>query len=251
MNILSIETATACQSVALLRGDDVAASRSHRVEGSHAKWIIPTMDAVLRSAGLTVRELDGLALSIGPGSFTGLRVGLATMLGLRAVTGVPLVAVPTLEAMAWNVRDVGPDVCPMIKARSGEAYWAIYRWTRGDRLLQIQEPRVGPVDLIPRSLASATVVLGDGWVAHGARLRALMAAGPVQIRQAQGGALLPSAVSVARAARGRLERGEVLQPGASPLYVQRTDAELAWERGSLARRRARTERRRSGAAPSR
>lgn len=253
MNILAVETATARQSVAVLRGDEVAACLEKDAEGSHARWIIPTLDAVLKTAGLTVRDLDGLAVSIGPGSFTGLRVGLATALGLRAVTGVPLIGVPTLEAMAWRVPEVGPDVCPIIKARTGEAYWAVYRWTRGNLLVRVQEARVGPVALIPASLAPArpTVMLGDGWLAYEPQLRPLCAAGAAWIRQAPAERVLTSAVSVARAAMGRLERGETLPRGFSPQYLQRSEAELSRERARVAQRRVRGARRIGDAAPSR
>ncbi len=251
MNILAVETATPCQSVALVRGHDVAACLEKHAEGSHAKWIIPILDGVLKTAGLTVQDLDGIAVSIGPGSFTGLRVGLATVLGLRAVTKVPLVAVPTLEAMAWNVREEGPDLCPIIKARANEAYWAVYRWTSGDRLVQVQEARFGPVELIPPCLLRPTVLLGDGWRAYETRLRPLLAAGPARIRQAPADGMLPSAVSVARAALGRLERGEVLPYGFSPEYVQRSEAELKWEGARSAPRPTGRARRASGAAPSR
>lgn len=251
MKVLAVETATACQSVALLRGDDVVACLDRQAEGSHAKWIIPTLDAVLKTAGLTVRDLDGLAVSIGPGSFTGLRVGLATMLGLRAVTKAPLVAVPTLEAMAWNLREVGLDLCPIIKARAGEAYWALYRWTQGTRLVEVQEARVGRVELIPASLVRPTVALGDGWLAYEHQLRPLLAAGPARFRDAPAERVLPSAVSVARAALERLERNDILPRGLSPQYVQRAEAELNRERARVAQPRAGGTRRVGGAAPSR
>lgn len=253
MNVLAVETATWRQSVALLRRDDVAGSLETQAEGSHAKWIIPSLHAILKTAGLTLRELDGLAVSIGPGSFSGLRVGLATVLGLRAVTGVPLVAVPTLEAMAWNVREVGPDLCPILKARTGEAYWALYRWTPGQGLAQVQEALVGPVERIPQSLGAArpVVMLGDGWIAYEARLRALLAGGPASIRDAPPDRLLPSAVSVARAALGRLERGEILARGGAPQYVQRSEAELTRGRAGGAGRRAGRAGTARKAAPSR
>ncbi len=250
MNVLAIETATPCHSVALLRGHEVAACVERHADGSHAKWIIPTVDVVLKTAGLTVRDVGGIAVSIGPGSFTGLRVGLATALGLRAVNKVPLVAVPTLEALAWNVREEGQDVCPILKARAGEAYWAVYRWTPEGRPVQVQEARVGPLELIPASLSRTTVVLGDGWLAYEARLRALFAAGPGRVRPAPAKRLLPSAISVGRAALGRLERGEVESGGLSPQYVQRSEAELNWERARSAPRRGGRVRKVGGAAPS-
>ena len=103
-HVLAIDTATAWQSVALLRDERVLALAEQNAEGSHARSLMRAIDRVMKEAGLTLRDLKGLALSIGPGSFTGLRVGLATMLGFRSVLGTPLALVPTLEAMAWNLR---------------------------------------------------------------------------------------------------------------------------------------------------
>src|SRR5688572_23542415 len=115
MKILAVDTATSCQSVAVLKGESVLAHVEQNAQGSHAKWIVPSIDAALRAAGLEIHEMNGFAVSIGPGSFTGLRVGLATLLGFRTVLGTPLVAVPTLEAMAWSVRTTEGTVCPILK----------------------------------------------------------------------------------------------------------------------------------------
>lgn len=70
-----------------------------------------------------MRDLQGFAVSIGPGSFTGLRVGLATVLGFRAVLGTSIISVPTLEAMAWNLRDGQGVLVPVLKSRHNEVYW--------------------------------------------------------------------------------------------------------------------------------
>src|SRR5690242_7052400 len=104
MKILAIETATAWQCVALLDGERVVGRRDQDAAGSHARLLLPAIDRLLSEAGLRPAQLDGLVVSIGPGSFTGLRVGLATALGIRTIAGLPLVAVPTLEGMAWNQR---------------------------------------------------------------------------------------------------------------------------------------------------
>ena len=104
MKLLAVETATTRLSVALLDGKQAVARVDKEAEGQHAKHLIPAIDHVLRASGLTLPELQGLAVSIGPGSFTGLRVGLATVMGFRMVTGLPLAVVPTLEALAWNLR---------------------------------------------------------------------------------------------------------------------------------------------------
>ncbi|HQW91363.1 MAG TPA: tRNA (adenosine(37)-N6)-threonylcarbamoyltransferase complex dimerization subunit type 1 TsaB, partial [Nitrospira sp.] len=133
-HLLAIDTATAWQSVALLQDDQVLALLEQDAEGSHARSLMGAIDRLLRGAGLSLKDLQALAVSIGPGSFTGLRVGLATMLGFRAVLGTPIVTVPTLEAMAWNLRDVKGVLVPVLKSRHNEVYWAAYEWLPGTGL---------------------------------------------------------------------------------------------------------------------
>src|SRR4029078_296602 len=146
MKILAVETATAWQSVALLDGERVIARHHQDAAGSHAqlalpalerviarhdqdaagphaKLLLPAIDRLFSESGCLPAQLDGLVVSIGPGSFTGLRVGLSTVLGIRTITQLPLVLVPTLEGMAWNLCDVELPLCPVINSRRGEVYW--------------------------------------------------------------------------------------------------------------------------------
>ena len=134
MKILAVDTATSYQSVAILEDEVVLAYVEQDAQGSHAKWLVLSIDTALRAAGLQLRNMNGLAVSIGPGSFTGLRVGLGTLLAFRTVLGTPLVAVPTLEAMAWNMRTTEGTICPILKSRKNEIYWAMYRWMPDHRL---------------------------------------------------------------------------------------------------------------------
>ena len=115
MKVLAVETATAWQSVAILRRGTGTCPLRPGCAGSHARLLLPAIDRVLSEAGVVPGKLDGLVVSIGPGSFTGLRVGLSAVLGIRTVTQVPLVVVPTLEGMAWNLRDAAMPVCPVIE----------------------------------------------------------------------------------------------------------------------------------------
>ncbi|MBI4401888.1 MAG: tRNA (adenosine(37)-N6)-threonylcarbamoyltransferase complex dimerization subunit type 1 TsaB [Nitrospirae bacterium] len=226
MKLLAVETATGCQSVAVLDGTAVLARSDEETQGAHAKRLIPTIDRVLTSSGFTLADLEGLAVSIGPGSFTGLRVGLATMTGIRMVTGIPLAAVPTLEAMAWNLRDPDQVLCPILKARTGEVYWAQYRWTSAGHLTTIMEERVGPLELVARSLEGPTLVFGEGWQIYRDELRRLLDLREGDAREASREAMAASAVSVGLAGLARLARGDAAGQGLSPRYVQRAEAEL-------------------------
>ncbi|TAJ25675.1 MAG: tRNA (adenosine(37)-N6)-threonylcarbamoyltransferase complex dimerization subunit type 1 TsaB, partial [Nitrospirae bacterium] len=166
MKLLAIETATPQQSVAILDGTTVLGRADEDAKGKHAMKLIPMIDRLLQATGLTLAELDGLAVSIGPGSFTGLRVGLATAMGFRSVTGLPLAAVPTLDAMTWNVRHVDRLLCPVLKARTGEVYWGFYRWTSAGMLVRVTEEQIGSLEALARSIEGSTLMLGDGWLIY-------------------------------------------------------------------------------------
>jgi tRNA threonylcarbamoyladenosine biosynthesis protein TsaB len=159
---LGIETATSIASVGIVVGDQIAAERTVPMRGSHARTLLPLIDATLQAAGLPLSEIELLAVSIGPGSFTGLRIGLSVVKGLALATGIPVVGVPTLEAYA---RAAGPRlglVCPVLDARKGEVYGASFRWRDG-------EPQclTAPTAMSPARFATAVheepcTLIGDG-----------------------------------------------------------------------------------------
>ncbi len=136
MTILGIETATAVCGVALLRDGAVLAEESVLERYAHAEKLFGFLDDVLERAGVKLQALQGIAVSIGPGSFTGLRIGLSVVKGLHVATGVPVVAVPTLEALAWRavpeVRDAGiGKILAVLDARREEVYWQLFDLTPG------------------------------------------------------------------------------------------------------------------------
>lgn len=230
MKVLAVETATAWQSVAILDGERILARTAQDAKGSHARTLLPAIDRLFKETGLTLNDLQGLAVSIGPGSFTGLRVGLATMLGFRTVTKLPLVVVPTLEAMAWNLRGTSLPICPILKSRIGEVYWAQYQWTDRRTLVQLLDERVGSPHALAQTIEKPLLVCGDGWLTYGDDIRAASGLDARMLTEADAEAMHPSAVSVALAALPRLAKGEVAGIGVAPRYVQRTAAELTQER---------------------
>ncbi|MFO0705552.1 MAG: tRNA (adenosine(37)-N6)-threonylcarbamoyltransferase complex dimerization subunit type 1 TsaB [Nitrospira sp.] len=245
MKVLAIETATAWQSVALLDGERVLGREDYDAANAHGTKLLPTIDRLLSGAGLSLSSLDGLICSCGPGSFTGLRVGISTMLGLRAATDLPLVLVPTLEAMAWTLKGVAETVCPVLPSRKGEVYWALFRWHGTERLERVMPERVGSPESLAHTISGPTLLCGEGWTQCEAAIRAV---GPASaaLRTAPPEVSHPSAVSVGMAGLERLHRGEVAGDLIAPLYVQRTEAEIVYERSGglspVARRQARVAR---------
>ena len=242
MKVLAIETATAWQSVALLDEERVLGREDYDATNAHGTKLLPTIERLLSGNELSLASLDGLICSVGPGSFTGLRVGISTMLGLRTATDLPLVLVPTLEAMAWTLKGAGEVICPVLPSRKGEVYWALFRWHETQGLERVVPERVGPVEALAQALSGPTLICGEGWLQNEAAVRA---AGPSSsaLRTAPAEASKPSAVSVGLAGLERLRQGEIAGDQIAPLYVQRTEAEIVYEQSGglspVARRQAR------------
>src|SRR5512135_3665909 len=111
MLILGIETSTKTGSVAVISETGVIAQYSLNIEVTHSERLMATVDRVFSDTGLTLSRIDGFAVACGPGSFTGLRIGISTVKGLAFATGKPTAAVPTLYALAWNVPHAALPVC--------------------------------------------------------------------------------------------------------------------------------------------
>lgn len=166
MTVLGIETSTAVCGAALARDGRIIAEA--QVEGPqlHSERLLPLVKEVFETAGLTLGEIDGVACSIGPGSFTGLRIGLSVAKGLAYAAGLPIAAVPTLEALAFRaalggrVRS-GAAVLASIDARRDEVYAALYRWN-GRALDVVSAPAALAAAAVVGSLAEDVVLAGDG-----------------------------------------------------------------------------------------
>jgi tRNA threonylcarbamoyladenosine biosynthesis protein TsaB len=228
MKVLAVETATSWQSVAILEGERVLARNDQDTGGSHTELLLPTIDRLFRETDLTLKQLDGLVVSIGPGSFTGLRVGLATLLGFRTISQLPLAVVPTLEGMAWNLKGSQAVLCPILNSRRGELYWALFRWASADRLERVESEQVGTPSTLGNSLTESVTVFGEGWTVEAPAIRAAIPR-TITMTEAQAFAIKPSAVSIGLAGIERLRQGKYAGAGVSPLYIQRTAAELKYE----------------------
>jgi len=229
MKLLAVETATGCQSVAIVDGTVVLARSDRDAAGHHGRYLVPAIDGVLQAAGCKLSDLQALAVSIGPGSFTGLRVGLATMMGLRLVTGLPLAAVPTLDAMAWNLRGSKDVLCPVLRSRTGEGYWAFYQWQETG-LRKMSDEQVGSLEKLAHAMTQPTVVYGEGWQANRDELRGLFSARRSPIQEGVPEAMAASAVSVGLAGMEKIAQNEIAGYGISPRYVQRAEAEIVMDR---------------------
>lgn len=166
-DIILIETSTSLCSTALLQGAEITSHRESTEPRAHAAMTAPFIDGMLRERGLRVSDCDAVALSCGPGSYTGLRVGSSTAKGLCFGAGIPLISVCTLDVLAAQAiaDSLLPDGCtaivPMIDARRMEVYTAVYS-PEGERLGEI-EPRIIEEGAYASLLEHGPVLfIGDG-----------------------------------------------------------------------------------------
>lgn len=143
MLILAVDSSEDMGSVALAQDDRLLADYQFYTKMSLLQRLVPDIDHVLSDAGHKIGALDGIAVALGPGSFTGLRIGVTTAKTLAQSLGKPIVGIPTLDVLARGAAPTGAEtICAMVHARAGEAYWALYD-SMGDE--RVTHPAVGPV----------------------------------------------------------------------------------------------------------
>jgi tRNA threonylcarbamoyladenosine biosynthesis protein TsaB len=227
MRILAVDAATEACSVALLSGDELIGRVAERGL-AHAERILGMVDAVLAEGGVELSMLDGIAASIGPGAFTGVRVSVAVAQGLAFGADLPVIAVSTLEALAYQaIRGGAAHALACLDARMGEVYWGCFAADSGG-LVATSAARVGPPDSV--ALPAAGVVyrgIGRGFAAYPA-----LAALPGLQQGPQDREALPDAREFAALGAWRLGRGEVRDPAdLRPLYLRDKVALTEAERG--------------------
>jgi tRNA threonylcarbamoyladenosine biosynthesis protein TsaB len=231
MRVLAIECATPQQSVALVEGDRVVAESSYLAEGPRGGRLMPAVDAVMRKAGWVPREIDVVAVSVGPGSFTGVRVGVATAKGLALGTGARLVGVSTLEALAEGYPVPNVVVCALLDAYRGEVYAALFR-RPGERLERLSSDAVMAPEAVATTVGGEVHLIGNGAARYRDRLETACGARAIITKAGLGSA--PSAVAVARLGIRQLESlREDKRAGVEvlPVYLRRADAEVNWDKG--------------------
>ncbi len=216
MRVLAVETSTLAGGAALLDGGLVVGEYTLDISLTHSERLMGAIDRLLTDAGWTVRDLEGLAVSVGPGSFTGLRIGLSTVKGLALALTIPIAAVPTLDAMATLLPFAALPVCPVLDARKREVYASLYRWDGADMRREWNYLALAPADLA-RRLDEPVIVLGDAAdqvdSPHARR-----------IRPPRRG---PSPAAVGFLGHSRLATGDTIAPAALvPIYLRPSEAEL-------------------------
>jgi tRNA threonylcarbamoyladenosine biosynthesis protein TsaB len=240
MIILGIDTATTTASAALAADgklwleevgrvvDSCGDRPSVTIRPNHAESVLPLVEALLKRAGLSLGEISALAVSIGPGSFTGLRIGLSTVKGLAYGSDIPVLGVPTLLAVASRVEGWRGLVCPLLDARKKEVYAAIFRRSdeklerMGDDLVSSPQGIIGQIESF--GATEPCLFVGDGADTYGDLIRGSLG----ERALLSSGDRYPSIASaVALLATERVRRGETDPLGSLvPIYIRPSEAEL-------------------------
>jgi len=224
--VLGIEAATSVASAAVALDDLLVAERTVNNKRTHSVNLLPMIKGVLDEAGIEHAQLEGIAASVGPGSFTGLRIGLATARTLAQAWELPVVGIGTLEALAclYQARGAGLT-CPVITARKNEVYAAVY-----ENGLQCV---AGPVAISPvglalelKKLGKPVTLLGDGALTHRKIFQEYLAE---EALFTPGGLCLPRGASVASLGLSRFKAGRGGNYSSlKPLYLRLSEAESKW-----------------------
>ncbi len=236
MKILSIDSSGLVASVALMSDDILVGEYTIHNKKTHSQTLLPMIADMLDMAEIAPAELDCVAVSEGPGSFTGLRIGASTAKGLAWTLGIPIVPVSSLMGLAANITEPGTVVCPIMDARRNQVYYGIYRITGGIPDV-VCGPDVAGIETACQkadALGEPVVYLGDGVPVFEEVIRENST---VDIRFAGAGKRYQDAASVAELGRRLYAEGKYVKAADfAPVYLRKSQAEREREeRGVVAK----------------
>lgn len=164
MKILGLDSSGIVASVAVVEEETLLAEYTVDYKKTHSQTLLPMLDIIGKMIELDMQTIDAIAVAAGPGSFTGLRIGSATAKGLGLALEKPIVAVPTTEALAYNLFGSRGIVCPLMDARRNQVYTGIYRF-RGNEMVTVEGQMAVDIDMVAEklnALGEEVIFLGDG-----------------------------------------------------------------------------------------
>jgi tRNA threonylcarbamoyladenosine biosynthesis protein TsaB len=229
MKILGLDSSGLVASVAIVEDDVLLAEYTTNYKKTHSQTLLPMLDEIRNMTELDLQTIDAIAIASGPGSFTGLRIGSATAKGLGLALKKPLVEVPTLEGLAWNLCGVSSLVCPIMDARRGQVYTGVYAFEAQGTAFAckhvIEQNAMDIAELIEKlnELGREVIFLGDGVPVYAAQIEALA---KVPYRFASAANNRQRAASVASLGAVYYAQGKIVDAAAhEPEYLRKSQAE--------------------------
>ena len=225
MKILALDSSGLVASVAVMEDDSMLAEYTMNYKKTHSQTLLPMLDEMVKMIELDLSTVDAIAVAGGPGSFTGLRIGSATAKGLGLALKKPLISIPTVDGLAYNLCGTDKIVCPLMDARRKQVYTGIYEFEGNE--LKVLEPQLA-VDITQiaeklNALGREVVFLGDGFPVYKGKLSELLkvpfAEAPAHMSRQRAGAL--AALAMYYSKEGRMETAAEHQPD----YLRLSQAE--------------------------
>jgi len=226
MKLLALDTSSMTATVALLDDDKLIGEYTLNHKKSHSQKLIPMINELIKSCDLTPKDIDVFAVSLGPGSFTGLRIGIATMTAMAQALHKMVVGVPTLEALAFNLFNSEGLVCPIIDAQRDLVYTGVYKFIDGN-MVEVVGPQMLHIDeliSILREKDERVIFVGDALDKFYDILKENMGE---HFNVPPKKFLIPSASSVGEVARIKIEQG--ITSDITPIYMRKSAAEDQYE----------------------
>lgn len=225
---LGIETSSLVSSVALMDKKSLIGELTIQAGLTHSEQLIPHIDMLLRASQVKMNELNGIIVSIGPGSFTGLRIGMGTAKAMAYALQIPLYGVMTMDSLAHNVANTDRTICTIIDAQKKHVYAGLYRYENNELVCKEEPFVIAASDLLEkfRENKEAVLFLGDGIK----RIEKLLDESDTNLTILDISQCIPKASSLLIAGREFIERKETSDPmDMVPYYIRRSEAEVLWE----------------------
>lgn len=176
MKLLAIDSSGLVASVAILDKDKIYAEYTVNNKKTHSQTLLPMLDEIVRALEIDLKEIDAIAIAGGPGSFTGLRIGSSTVKGLGMVLNVPVINVPTVDSLAYNLYGTKDIICPIMDARRNQVYTGLYEFKENEFCVIKEQDAMG-IDEIAEEINKCNrgvIFLGDGVDVHRERLKEII-----------------------------------------------------------------------------
>jgi len=236
MKILGVDTSTLTAGIGIIEGDEILVELKFSIKITYSEILLSCIDQALKNIDLKMDDIDGFAISIGPGSFTGLRIGLSTLKGLCFATKRPLASVPSLDALAYLSLYCQYPVVTMLDAKKNQVYAAIYETKNGELKRQTDYLVMDVEDLVNK-ISQKVLFVGPGAKVYKQKLIELLGENAYFSLGEQS---LSSGATVALLGLKKLISGQVEDiANLEPLYLRKSEAELKFRNVPISRHRIR------------
>lgn len=223
MRILGVDTSTKYAGVAVIENETMLAKSTLKFMASHSEKLLPEIAHLLEIMEIPLDSIDYYAVTVGPGSFTGLRVGISTVKGLAFVTGKNVIPVSSLEVIARGFPYLDYSICPLLDARKKEVYSAVFKW-KNQSLIRIREDAVSGLEQLQEWIDDNTLFVGEGANIYKDKLIELFAEKAIFAEPFYG---IPSPEIVALIGLERAKKGIfVSAKELKPCYLRKSEAEI-------------------------